>query len=75
MVLGKLCCDLTILPHWKSWLIFGESSPFMAARLKVVAARFRLVTYYNLPRSMDGYFLYIVIAFDPSQLDVVSTHA
>ena len=24
---------------------------------------------------MDGYFLYIVIAFDPSQLDVVSTHA
>ena len=42
MVLGKFDHDLTVLPHWESWLGFGTSSPFLAAR-------FRLVNYYNLP--------------------------
>ena len=40
--MGKLCCDLTVFPHWKSWFIYGKLSPFMAAR-------FRLVKYYNYP--------------------------
>ena len=35
--------ELTTSEPWKSWLGFGKSSPFMAAR-------FRLVNYYNLPR-------------------------
>ena len=35
--------ELTVLPHWKSWFIYWESSPFMAEL-------FRLVNYCNLPR-------------------------
>ena len=46
--------DLTVLPHRKSWFIGGKSSPFMAAR-------FRLVKYYNLPR-----YIYIYV-FSPHQ--------
>ena len=42
MDLGKFDHELTTSEAWKSWFI----SPFMAAR-------FRLVNYYNLPR-MDG---------------------
>ena len=26
-VLGKLDHDLTVLPHWKSWFLYGNSSP------------------------------------------------
>ena len=44
--LGKFDHDLTVLPHWKSWLICGKSSPFMAEL-------FRLVNYYNLPRKLE----------------------
>ena len=43
--LGKFHHDLTTSEPWKSWFIYGELSPFMAAR-------FRLVNYYNLPRKM-----------------------
>ena len=52
--LGKFDHDLTVLPHWKSWFILGKSSPFMAAS-------FRLVKYYNLPRYVPcnyGIFTY-----------------
>ena len=44
--LGKFDHELTVLPHWKSWLICGKSSPFMAEL-------FRLVNYYNLPRKLE----------------------
>ena len=45
--LGKFDQDQSLF-SWtlESWLILGKSSPFMAAR-------FRLVKYYNLPRFMD----------------------
>ena len=42
--------DLTVLPHWKQWLD-SENHPQMAAS-------FRLVTYYNLPRLMYFYVLW-----------------
>ena len=38
--------DLTVLPHWKS-LVNKGNDPQMAAR-------FRLVNYYNLPRYMKS---------------------
>ena len=44
-ILGKFHHELTTSEPWKSKLGFGESSPFMAAR-------FRLVNYDNLPRSI-----------------------
>ena len=49
--------DLTVLPHWKSWFISGKSSPFMAAR-------FRLVNYYNLPRYYGDISACIIINSD-----------
>ena len=46
--LGKFHHDRTLFSRaLESWFILGKSSPFMAAR-------FRLVTYYNLPRSLVG---------------------
>ena len=39
--------ELTTSEPWKSWLDCGKSSPFMAAR-------FRLVNYYTLPRNLAG---------------------
>ena len=42
--------ELTTSEPWKSSLGFGKSSPFMAAR-------FRLVNYYNLPRYLPSGYL------------------
>ena len=53
--LCKFHHDLTSFDHLalESWLGFGKSSPFMAAR-------FRLVKYYNLPRYIYIIAIYVI---------------
>ena len=41
--------DLTVLPHWRSWFMLGKSSPF-------IAARFRLVNYQKFTQSYVCWF-------------------
>ena len=48
--LGKFDHDLTVLPHWKSWLVRGI--------IPKMAELFRLMNYYNLPRFPSGDLLH-----------------